>query len=161
MLYVGHSIGLDDDQDLVDLPRYTSAKSAIKDLHDASDTKVFMVYTKMSVNKGMCNPHFVILKNKLPGADTYRDFVCTCGSSVTTGVPCRHYWSVYCESGSCAFHQGLVNDLWFREAQPLRQDIKLFTCDKIENRSFVHTRPLSAIASPNEDDCYDTQNIVL
>jgi len=63
------------------------------------------------------NPHFLLLFDKAPGQEYYYRFLCTCGSTVRCGVPCRHFWAVLRDSGLATFHSGMCNDLWFREPQ--------------------------------------------
>lgn len=120
------------DPDLADHPRFQTAadlRGAVPAQHHA-DLRCFKVGILHTVTDKPTNPHFVMLHDKLQGRDAYQAHTCTCGSGVRCGVPCRHYWAVLCCSTAATFHRGLVNDLWFKQAQPLSpSSVRLHTFD--------------------------------
>ena len=66
---------------------------------------------------------FMILFDKLDRRESNLQHVCTCGCSIRCGV-----WAVLRSTTTATIHEGLVNDLWFRKAQPLnKHTIKLHT----------------------------------
>ena len=111
----------DDDPDLADHPRFRTAEELRGAMPAAThgEVKVFCVELNHTVNNNLMNPHFVLLHDKVEGRECFKAYRCTCDSGIRCGVPCRHYWAVMRHSTAAAFHGGLVNDLWFKEAQPL------------------------------------------
>lgn len=154
--HAGADAGIDDDADVVDLPRFSCIKEAIADLglRDAAenDFTCFCVYTKHTINNGRSNPHFLILKDEIPGSQCFKDFICTCGSSVRCGVPCRHFWAVLLATPAAAFHFGMINELWFSQAPPaMEQELQLY-CFAGASHTFMHTRPLYTVVQPTSLD---------
>ena len=86
---------------------------------------LFVVHTKLSVNRERRSPHFVILRDKVDTSAIYMQFICTCGSSIRCGIPCLHLWAVFEPRPEAAFHLGLVNDLWLRRAHVMRPNVVL------------------------------------
>ena len=81
------------DPDILDTPRHLTAsdlQAAIPEKHTA-DARIFTVRILHTVTDKPTNPHFVILYDKVQDHEAYKSHMCTCGSSVTCGVPCRHY----------------------------------------------------------------------
>ena len=112
------------DPALVDLPRYRSAH----ELNSTNrDQKILCATLRWNLNGHLKIPHFVVLTNPASNG-VYTNFWCSCGSSIRDGIPCRHYWAaILSEQGHlAAFHLGLVNDLWFKEAQPRSEELQLF-----------------------------------
>lgn len=148
----GPDIGLDLDTDVVDLPRFRSVREAAEKLGVSEvEHRSFCVYTKHTVNNGRSNPHFMFLTNKHPEIDCYTSFMCSCGNAVRCGVPCRHFWAVLLSCPQAAFHLGMINDLWFRAAQPLRDDLQVFAFSG-PSGSLYHCRPLYHIVEVDDDN---------
>eukprot|EP00873_Tetraselmis_striata_P017587 jgi/Tetstr1/437851/TSEL_026491.t1 len=121
----GHTIELEGDADLADLPRFSSITEALAGLHLTSTASA-------------AHALYIIFTN-----------------SVRSGVPCRHFWAVFINSGRGAFHLGMIHDLWFRQAQPMREEITLFIPVGGEGRTciFQHCRPmLGLVANAGEDE---------
>jgi hypothetical protein len=151
-----HNVG---DGDLFDLPRFTSIREVLDNLRltstSSSQHEIYVVYTKRTIDSGRNNPHFVVIKDKPTDTDFFTNYLCTCGCGIKCGVPCRHYWVAYVNTGRVAFHFGMVHDLWFKRAQPLNQDIELFIPDMSDKQctfKLPHCRPmLSIVASSDEE----------
>ena len=93
----------DADPDLADNPRFrTTAELQELILVDKHGVKIYKVNVLHTATNKQCNPHYVILSEKLDGRDTYREFVCTYSFAVRRGVPCRHFWAVVRGSTSAA-----------------------------------------------------------
>ena len=58
-----------------------------------------VVYGK-SVDPGLCD------------GDVYNHFYCTCGESITSGVPCRHFWAAHNTISAAAFTLGFLHPRW-------------------------------------------------
>ena len=61
--------------------------------------------------------HYIVLYKKmvLPGisaAEVYTNFYCTCGDSITSGVPCRHFWTAHRNISAAAFYIGSLHNRW-------------------------------------------------
>jgi hypothetical protein len=142
---------MDQDTDVVDLPRFRSARDAALDMGlEGTPHKAYCVYTKHTVNNGRSNPHFLFLTDRHPDQDCYTSFICSCGNAVRCGVPCRHFWAVYTTRQEAGFHLGMVNDLWFRSAQPVREHVHVFAFQGTSVPPIDHCRPLCRILQPNE-----------
>lgn len=132
------------DPNLVDLPRFKSAKEM---LHKAggSDEKVYCITLRWNLPGHLKNPHFVVLKCR--EGEVYTDYWCTCGASTRAGIPCRHYWAVLLSDyGSLlCFHFGLVNELWFMEAQPATEELQLYCMQQHQTSNF--SRPMFQAAT--------------
>ena len=152
--------------DLVDLPRYQTLEEVVAacDLRDINYT-AFVVNLNHTIEAQTRNPHFVVLKNG-QSTDCCTDFLCTCGSSVKIGIPCRHFWAVLISvPGVAGFHMGMINDLWFKVAQPSLSTLKIFsyssspTQEQLEiefNRPLFNGKP--GEASPvSEEELQATQ----
>ena len=120
------------DYDLTDLPRYSTLEEAVAEAGVTGQNYVaYVVELRHTITQQRCNPHFLLAKRpiNMPGdqeLSTFADFYCTCGSSVRSGVPCRHFWAVLLsQPGALGFHLGLVNDLWFKVGQPVTSDVKV------------------------------------
>lgn len=144
---------MDMDTDVVDLPRFRSVREAALELGMASmDHKAFCVFTKHTVNGGKSNPHFLFLKDKNASMGCYTNFVCSCGNAVRCGVPCRHFWAVMVNTtGHAAFHVGMINELWFRFTQPLRDNHQLYAHCGAAHAHIDFCRPLRHMVDTTGD----------
>ena len=83
----------DIDPDMLDLPRFKTAASfraTIPEEHKHI-VKIYQINLLHTITDKPTNAQFLILYNKLPNRQAYTDHVCTCGSHVRSGVPCRHF----------------------------------------------------------------------
>lgn len=151
------------DPDVADHPRFQTANElrSVVPRHQQEDVRCFQVRILHTITDKPTNPHFVLLHDKVEGRECYRCHTCTCGSGVRCGVPCRHFWAVLRSSSEATFHEGLVNDLWFKEAQPLTDSpIKLHTFDNPTNQSppvvLVYQRPLYPAPMEGSEELMDT-----
>jgi len=120
------------DADVLDLPRMKTASHLLRALptKHQQHAKIYKLVLLHTITNKPTNPQFVILFSKLEGRQAYKDHVCTCGCGVRSGVPCRHFWAVLRSTTTATFHQGLVNDLWFKHAQSITEEtIMLHTYD--------------------------------
>ena len=147
------------DPDVADVPRGQTTIGLIESLPEEQqqDVRIFKVQLRHTVTDKPKNPQFVLLHNKLPGREAYQEHTCTCGDHCRLGVPCRHYWAVLMSCNAATFHRGMVNDLWFKKAQPLgQQKAKLFTFDDPSKAGapFVFTRPVYPAHPEEVDEAY-------
>ena len=111
------------DPDLSDHPRGITA-GVLRNSLPAEHREVattFVVKILHTITTGPTAPHYIILFNKIEGRECFQEHMCTCGTGVRTGVPCRHFWSVLRSTTCATFNCGLVNDLWFKAPQALGQ----------------------------------------
>ena len=135
------------DVDTLDLPRNRTAAELIAGvLEEHHETlRVFRLDLLHTITNKPTNPQFLILYDKLKGRGAYQQHICTCGSAIRCGVPCRHFWGLLRSTTAATFHRGLVNDLWFRQAQALHvQEVGLHTYDDPANPIFpvLYERPV-------------------
>ena len=58
---------------------------------------------------------FVVLQSPVAVGEemVFTSYWCTCGGGVQSGVPCRHFLSVYREQALCGFHCGMFHPMWW------------------------------------------------
>ena len=61
--------------------------------------------------------HYIVLFGKVvlsgdSATEVYKNFYCTCGDSVTSGVPCRHFWAAHKAMSVVAFYLGCMHKRW-------------------------------------------------
>ena len=121
-----------EDPELNDLPSSAALPTLMARFNvDTSGATVFEVTISPLVSKrGALSAQHVVLWDRLPGeGGVNKRHFCTCGFCVRAGVPCRHFWAVAINSREASFNFGLVNDLWFREAQKLNDTAEVFNID--------------------------------
>ena len=121
-----------EDPELSDLPSSAALPAMLAQFNvDTSEATVFMVTIMPLVSRrGALSAQHVVLWDRLPGeGGVNKRHFCTCGSGVRGGVPCRHFWAVAINSREASFNFGLVNDLWFKEAQKLNDAVEVFNID--------------------------------
>ena len=147
--------------DLRDLPRYKTLQQVMDSngiLPDA-DTFPALVRLKHTI-QAVSNPQFVVLTDKVEGKGCYHGYLCTCGSTTRTGVPCRHFWAVLQHLPDVAFHFGMVNDLWFKKAQPPQESLQLYSFNTGHaHHHFNFQRALFAAPPPLADGQHDEQQV--
>jgi hypothetical protein len=144
--------------DLRDLPRFKTLQQFL-DVNAGlctEDNMAVLVKLKHTI-AAASNPQFVLLTRKVEGRNCYQDYLCTCGSSIKSGMPCRHFWAVLQYLRVASFHFGMVNDLWFKAAQPQTQKLQLYAFDAragVPAHIFDFQRALfSAVAqTPDEEE---------
>ena len=151
------------DPDVLDHRRFETAAELRSSLEDTvtGSVKVYQVDILHTVTARICSPHFVVLHDKVEGREAYKQYLCTCGSGIRCGVPCRHYWAVLRHSTAPAFHRGLVNDLWFKTAQPVGVSVvnmHLFDDPEAPREETVYYRPLYAVP-PGEAHLEETEKM--
>ena len=148
------------DPDVLDHRRFETAAELRSTLGDTTtgEVKVYQVDILHTVSAQLCSPHFVVLHDKVSGREAFKAYLCTCGSGIRCGVPCRHYWAVLRHSTAPAFHRGLVNDLWFKTSQPVGVSIvnlHLFDDPEAPRQETEYYRPVYALgpgdANPEAD----------
>ena len=138
------------DPSLVDMPRYKSA-SELLEAGGGSNDKVLCVTLRRCLPGHLKNPHFIVLKQQV--GQVYTDFWCSCGSTIRSGIPCRHYWAVLLSdshSHLLGFHFGHINDLWFSKAQAPTAEQPLFCIESNDQQTIPHRRPLFQAASQRQ-----------
>ena len=139
------------DPDVLDHRRFETAAELRSSLGDTAtgEVKVFQVDILHTVTAQLCSPHFVVLHDKVSGREAFKAYLCTCGSGIRCGVPCRHYWAVLRHSTAPAFHRGLVNDLWFKASQPVGVSIvnmHLFDDPEAPRQETEYYRPMYVLS---------------
>ena len=142
------------DPDVLDHRRFETAAELRSSLGDTAtgEVKIYQVDILHTVTAQLCSPHFVVLHDKVSGREAFKAYLCTCGSGIRCGVPCRHYWAVLRHSTAPAFHRGLVNDLWFKTSQPVGVSIvnmHLFDDPEAPRQETEYYRPMYA-AGPGD-----------
>ena len=144
------------DPDLLDQPRVRTMEDLKSALPTTQDKDIICYQVKIlhTVTNKPLNPHFVVMHGKLEGREVYLKHFCTCGSGVTCGVPCRHFFAVLRSTTAACFHQGMINDLWFKVPQPLSaKAVHLHTYDDPQQPTvdMQYQRPVytSTLTSPN------------
>ena len=121
-----------EDPDLGDLPSCAALLDLVAQFNiDLTAASVFKVAILPLMHKDpdLVAQH-VVLWDPLPGeGGVFLRHLCTCGSAVRGGVPCRHFWAAAVGSRQASFNFGQVNDLWFKEAQKLSDTAEVFTID--------------------------------
>jgi len=86
-----------EDPDLADHPRFQTAEELCGAVlaHQRAGVRCYRVTLLHTVidNNRTRNPHYVLLYDKMEGREASWQHVCTCGSGVRCGVPCRHFWA--------------------------------------------------------------------
>ena len=153
---------VESDPDLMDHCRFETAEDLRKTLRETGTWEVvtFQVDLLHTISNQMTSPHFVVLHDKVHGREAYQNYLCTCGSGIRCGVPCRHYWAVLKQSTTPAFHRGLVNDLWFKEAEPLGMSVvnlHLFDNPKVPRQNAEYYRPVYSLVQRQDNELQDNE----